>query len=156
VLSEVMTARSGLESFVPEGRALRGVLGDLAVRVGAGGGFTLGLLAALQGHPRSASCPKDELCVGEQISAAVWGIFGPAFAGAFAGLAVSLLVVLLLRRLRTRLYAPRTSPVPQATGRWIRARYAGRCRACSAGVVPGDRVFHDAEARAVTCADCAA
>jgi hypothetical protein len=58
------------------------VVGDLAVRVGAGGGFTLGLLAALQGHPRSAPCPKDELCVGEQISAAVWGVFGPAFAGA--------------------------------------------------------------------------
>lgn len=130
-----------------------GALGDLAVRVGVGGGFTLGLLAALQGHPRAASCPKDELCVGEQISTAVWGIFGPAFAGVFAGLAASLLVVLLLRRLRTRPAAPSASP--QATGRWIRARYAGYCRACSAGVAPGDRVWHDAQARTVTCADCA-
>jgi hypothetical protein len=29
-------------------------LADLVVRVGAGGGFTLGLLAALQGNPRAA------------------------------------------------------------------------------------------------------
>src|SRR3954469_5818732 len=150
----VMPMRAGMAAS-RRNRAI-GTLAELAVRVGAGGGFMLGLFAALQGHPRAAACPKDGLCVGEQISAAGWGIFGPAFAGAFAGLAVSLLVVLLLRRLRTRLYAPRTSPGPRATGRWIRARYAGRCRACSAGVVPADRVFHDAEARAVTCADCAA
>jgi hypothetical protein len=133
-----------------------GACGDLAVRVGAGGGFMLGLFAALQGHPRAAACPKDGLCVGEQISAAVWGIFGPAFAGAFAGLAVSLLVVLLLRRLRTRPAAPSAEPVPRAEGRWICARYSGRCRSCSADVAPGDRVWHDAQARAVTCADCAA
>jgi hypothetical protein len=131
-----------------------GALGDFVVRVGVAGGFTLGLLAALQGHPREASCPKDGLCVGEQMSSAVWGIFGPAFAGAFAGLAASLLVVLLLRRLRTSPAAP--SPPPLATGRWISARYAGYCRSCSASVSPGDRVWHDPEARAVTCADCAA
>jgi hypothetical protein len=133
-----------------------GALGDLAVRVGAGGGFMLGLFAALQGHPRPAPCPKDGLCVGEQISAAVWGIFGPAFAGALAGLGASLLVVLLLRRLRTRPAAPMAAPPRRATGCWIRARYAGRCRSCSAEVAPGDRVWHDPQAQAVTCADCAA
>jgi hypothetical protein len=133
-----------------------GALGDLAIRVGAGGGFAIGLLAALQGHPRAPSCPEDGLCVGEQISAAVWGIFGPAFAGAFAGLVASLLVVLLLRRLRATPAAPPASLVAPAPDRWISARYAGRCRSCSAGVTPGDRVWHDAEARAVTCADCAA
>jgi hypothetical protein len=134
-----------------------GALAEVAVRVGAGGGFMLGLFAALQGHPRAAACPKDGLCVGEQISAAVWGIFGPAFAGAFAGLAASLLVVLLLRRLRTRPAAPSAAPAPapQARGRWIRARYPGRCRSCAAVVAPGDRVRHDPQARAVTCADCA-
>ena len=94
-------------------------LADLVVRVGAGGGFMLGLLAALQGHPRAVSCPKDELCVGDQISAAVWGIFGPAFAGAFAGLAVSLVLVLLLRRLREPPAAPPKPPAAQARLRLI-------------------------------------
>jgi hypothetical protein len=131
-------------------------LAELVVRVGAGGGFMLGLFAALQGHPRAASCPKDELCVGEQINAAVWGIFGPAFAGAFAGLAISLVLVLLLRQLRSRPDAPPVSSAAHVPGRWIRARFSGRCRVCSAPVAPGDRAWHDPVARAVTCADCAA
>src|SRR3954449_6805579 len=83
----VMPMRAGMAAS-RRNRAI-GALADLAVRVGAGGGFILGLFAALQGHPRAAPCPRDGLCVGEQISAAVWGIFGPAFAGAFAGLAAS-------------------------------------------------------------------
>lgn len=40
-------------------------------------------------------------------------------------------------------------------GRWIRARFDGRCRRCNGTVFRGDRVWHDRVQRAVWCAACA-
>ena len=82
------------------GRAI-GALRDLAIRFCVGGGFLLGLLAGLQGRPRSANCAGGEACVGEQFALVMWAVFGPALAGAVAGLGLSLVVVLVLKRLRT-------------------------------------------------------
>ena len=124
-------------------------LGDIAVRVGAGGGFILGAAVGLQGTPRAAGCPAGEVCVGEQFLATIWPVLGPAVAGAAAGLAASLMFVVLLRRLR-----PRGLKSSRPLGRWISARYAGRCRCCSGTVVPGDQVIWDAADRAVICAGC--
>ena len=51
--------------------------------------------------------------------------------------------------------SPRAEPRPGVSGRWIRARYPGRCRRCNRSVEPGDRVLHDRVRRAIWCADCA-
>lgn len=139
-------------AFLMTGRRrnlLINALGDLAVRVCVGGGFILGALAGWQGHPRAASCPRDGVCVGEQLLTTMWSVFAPATVGALAGLAASLVVLLLLRRLRPR----QTSPA-RPLGRWISARHAGRCRRCSRSVEPGDRVIWDATDKAVICATC--
>lgn len=42
-----------------------------------------------------------------------------------------------------------------ASGRWIQARYEGRCRRCNGAVHCGDRVWHDRVQRAVWCGGCA-
>jgi len=126
------------------------VLVDVAVRLGAGGGFLLGALAGFQGRPRAVDCAPGEVCLGEQLVSAVWSVFGPALLGAVVGLLVSLAVVRLLRRLR-----PPVATIASRSGGWTTARYAGRCRRCADTVRPGDRVLWDRDAAAVTCADCA-
>ena len=69
---------------------------ELALRLCVGAGLLLGLLAGLQGHPRAAQCADGDPCVGEQFSAGLWSVFGPALAGAVTGLALGGIVVLLL------------------------------------------------------------
>lgn len=134
----------------PRRNRLIDALGNLAIRVGAGGGFILGALAGWQGQPRAVGCPADDVCVGELLKSTIWAGLVPAAAGAAAGLAASLVVVLVLRRLRRRVAVPE-----HPAGRPISARYAGRCSDCSAGVAVGDRVLHDRATRSVTCAACA-
>lgn len=85
----------------PRDRAIDG-LADLAIRVCVGGGFLLGVLAGMQGHPRAADCADGEPCVGEHFLPAVLSVAVPAAAGAFTGLVLALLVVRGLRRLRAR------------------------------------------------------
>ena len=116
----------------------------------------LGLFAALQGHPRPAPCPKDGLCVGEQVGAAVWSIFGPAFAGAFAGLAAGLLVCCCCGGCER--CPPRLWPHHRGT-----RQAAGSTPATRAAAGPARPTSHRATAsgttrrtRAVSCADCAA
>jgi hypothetical protein len=120
---------------VPARERVIRALSDLAIRLSVAGGFTLGLLAGLQGHSRGAECPKDASCVGEALSSAIWSVFGLAVAGAVAGLLVALLAVLLLRRLRSR--RPALRPIIGRWGAWSTAtvqplvrigRFTGRGR----------------------------
>lgn len=46
------------------------------------------------------------------------------------------------------------SPPGMGGGRWITARYQGRCRRCGQTVYPGDRVKHFAMDRKVACRAC--
>jgi hypothetical protein len=123
---------------------------DLVIKVCVAGGFTLGLLAGLPAHPHTPNCAKDDPCVGKQMSAAVWSVFGPAFAGAFAGLLAALFIVLALRRLRVRPEPARSS----SEGSWINARYAGKCRRCARTTQRGEQVLWHGPGGGVTCAAC--
>ena len=48
--------------------------------------------------------------------------------------------------------APLAAPLPIGVGRWIVARYAGRCATCSSPFRPGDRVRH--RPGRVDCVNC--
>ena len=120
-------------------------LRDLVFRLCAAGGATLGLLAGFERPPAKApDCPRSDPCVAETIGAGMERILVPAGAGLLIGMIVGFFLAQLLRR--------RSSAAER--GRLITARFAGSCRECGLGLVPGDRVLHFRQARAIACESC--
>jgi hypothetical protein len=76
--------------------------------------------------------------------------------GLLTGVAIALFVIRFAvpRKADVR---PVTAPVPSRSageGRWIVARFGGRCAVCSGSIVPGDRVLH--RSRHTVCRTCGA
>jgi hypothetical protein len=115
------------------------------------GGLILGLLDGMARPPGpAAACAAGGKCVADGVLAGMTPILAPCLGGVILGMLVGVLVGRLIRTVG--------ATTPQATsggGRWIRARYAGRCESCAGKVLPGDRVFHSPQRRKVTCPACA-
>jgi len=75
-------------------------------------------------------------CIGTDLEADILSLVIPIGLGLLIGAIVGCLLTLMIpggRRPRSR---------PSARGRWIRARYWGKCRSCGCSVMPGDRIRH--------------
>lgn len=136
---------------------------ELTFTVCVGGGTLIGLLAGLHESGQTPPPPKCTTpiasCVSDGISHGIWTVLTPVFIGALIGMAIAAFLCLTI--LRPQRAGPTRSPVGASAasrfsdGKWIRARYPGRCKRCNASVVAGDKVFHSSSARAVWCASCA-
>lgn len=136
------------------GRELRDIVFRLCT---AGGGF-VGLIWGLH-HPSKpqrvnpAQCsahaahPVAQCMHSIDIAGPIGAVLIPFCIGLLVGALVGLLVVSMIRLGRTPQLGGQSS-----AGRWIRARYAGRCERCGCSVVPGDRIRH--RPGHVFCASC--
>lgn len=75
-----------------------------------------------------------------------------AITGGVVGGAIGVAVVILFG-LRSSPHDAGRSPSNQA-GRWITARFPGRCRRCGGSISTGDRVLHSAREKKVACRAC--
>jgi hypothetical protein len=129
------------------GRGLR----DLVIRgctlIGGFLGFSLALKDYRTRTQRSASmCHPHAIthavvhsvaqCIGTDLGADILSLVLPLGAGLLIGAIVGCLLALMIPSGRR----PRSSS--SASGRWIRARYWGKCRSCGCSVMPGDRIRH--------------
>ena len=135
-------------------------LRDVLFRACSAGGALLGLVYALHHwNSRPAECKggSDALagCASHTLSSGVISFLLPVFVAAIAG---ALIGALLARRIGSR--SPRTPRSRAARrssrsaplvvrddqrgehGRWLAARYPGRCDNCRAKITPGDQIRH--------------
>ena len=133
---------------------------DLVFRVCSGGGVFLGLVYALhhwRAQPADCKGGSDALagCASHTLSAGIISFLVPVFVGAIVG---ALIGVLLATRIRSRPERAARSGSPHGSsrtvppvggddqkgegGRWMAARYPGRCDSCRVKITPGDRIRH--------------
>ena len=132
---------------------------ELTFRVFVGGGALIGLVYGLK-HPAEPGPPPKcttANCVGDTISSSlssgIWAVLGPMLICAGIGLALAFFLSVTVLRPTRR--AQRTTSAPTvADGRWLAARFGGRCSACTRQIRPGDRIFHTKSPRRTYCADC--
>jgi hypothetical protein len=75
-------------------------------------------------------------CIGTDLKADILSLGIPLGLGLLIGAIIGCLLALMIPSGRR----PRSSP--STRGRWIRARYWGKCRSCGCSVMPGDRIRH--------------
>src|SRR4051794_23631111 len=139
-----MQLRNGV-SYVR--RELAGAVFQLCVV----GGLILGLVRGLDHPPRQASpCAGGGKGVTDGVMAGMTPILAPCIAGVLLGTVVGYFFAKLIKSGSAT--ARHTSD--RSGGRWITARYDGRCERCGNRVLPGDRVFHSPHRRKVTCPAC--
>lgn len=139
-------------------RILGSELRDLVVRLcGAGGGF-LGLISGLH-HPSKphqvdpAQCgahaahPVAQCVHSIDFAGPIGAVLIPTCIGMLVGVLIGLLVASMIRLGRPPQLGSRS-----AAGRWMKARYPGKCEHCGCSVVPGDRIRH--RPGHVLCASC--
>jgi hypothetical protein len=144
-------------------REVHGAIREFLVRVLAAVGLVAGLLWALeQPTPTpSAACKQPQAqsiggCFNDTLLSTLipyltaMGI-GIA-AGAVVGFLISALMTGIPRRGRERPPARRAPASSVSRGRWIIARYDGRCASCGSQITVGDRVHH--RPRRTVCAGC--
>ena len=133
---------------------------DLVFRVCSGGGAFLGLVYALHhrtSQPAKCKGGSEALagCASHTLSAGIVSFLVPVFVGAIAG---ALVGALLASRIRSRPHRAARSGPPRSSsrppplvvsddqkgegGRWMAARYPGRCDSCRVKITPGDRIRH--------------
>jgi len=132
---------------------------DLTLRLCTGGGVLLGLLWGFNNPPAPKKPPTCTTanCVGDVVSKSlsdgVWSVLGPALIGGAIGLAVALVIVLTLLRPR-RGGGPSSGRATNLSGRWIQAKYDGRCAGCRRQIRRGDPIFHSPAPRRTLCGAC--
>jgi hypothetical protein len=144
-------------------RVVHGAIREFLVRVLAAVGLVAGLLWALEqpAPTPSAACKQPQArsiggCFNDTLLATLipyltaMGI-GIA-AGALIGFLISALMTGLPRAGRDALSACRAPASSTSSGRWIIARYDGRCASCGSQITAGDRVHH--RPRRTVCARC--
>jgi hypothetical protein len=134
-------------------------LRDLVFRACSAGGGFLGLVYALHHwNSRPADCKggADALagCASHTLTSGVTAFLVPVFIGVIAGALVGALLASRIRSRRSTGASRRSrgsfAPAPlvvaddqkMVSGRWLVARYAGRCDGCRATITPGDRIRH--------------
>jgi hypothetical protein len=129
---------------------------DLVFRVSSGAGGFLGLVYALHHwdtRPLDCSGKAAEFsrCVDHSLASGVLTFLLPVFGGVIAGAIVGALLASRIRsrqpRSTTAMRQRRSSLVVHDDqggmgGRWLLARYQGRCDSCQTKVTPGDRIRH--------------
>lgn len=149
--------RATMASGSQQRRALRRELFDAIVTLAMTGGGMTGFAWAMQ-RPEPeppATCSNAGTTtggIGDCFADSLLASLMPYLAGATLGaIACGLLATLLLRALfgSRRGGAGRQRP----PGRWVTARYHGRCSGCSTSISPGDRIRHSP--RRSLCGACA-
>jgi hypothetical protein len=114
---------------------------------------------ATEVDPASCRVAGNELigtCFSDGVVAAAMPYLIGAGVGALCGALVALVIVRGIRHRRRRRRSRRAAQhdaALTAPGRWIRARYSGRCAGCFAGIAIGDRIRHrPGHARCERCA----
>lgn len=139
--------------------ARRESLTDSLLQGAAGFGAVGGLMWALD-HPATApACPGQPGApangIGQCMTDGMMAVAKPylvgGVCGALIGVGIVLTGLLLFRYMRGPARGGRSdsafasTPPPTATaaaGRWMTARYSGRCARCGGGIAPGDRIRH--------------
>jgi hypothetical protein len=131
---------------------------DLSFRILGGGGLLIGLVYGLKHPPEATPPPKCTTanCVGDVVShsinSGVWAVLGPALICCLIGIAMAFFLSVTVLRPARRTAGATQSVSPQ--GRWMSARFSGRCSACRRQINRGDRIFHSRLPRRTYCADC--
>ncbi len=132
---------------------------DILLQGGMAFGVLGGIMWALDHPAILPECPDrpeaPEAVIGRCMSDGIVAGAKPyligGIAGALIGLVVVLAGILLFRYLRAahrRLhpnpaFAPPAPPVTATgSGRWMNARYPGRCTSCGGDITPGERIRH--------------
>lgn len=117
-------------------------------------GGMVGLSNAQKDLPPPRTCqPPTPECVAQSTMDAPTHQISSVIAGMLVGGAVGFGLALLVRpRRESPSYGSVSAQV--GAGRWITARYPGRCRHCRQTVYPGDRVLHFRAERKVACRAC--
>ena len=142
-------------------RAAHGAVREFLVRVFAAVGVAAGLLWALQrpAPAPSAACKQaGAQSVGSCFNDTLLSTLLPYLTAMVIGLVVGAVIGFLMSALMTgrRQRGQHAAPVPRAPrasdGRWIIARYNGRCASCRSQIAVGDRVHH--RPRHTVCESC--
>ena len=138
---------------------LRAAGRDLVFRVFTAGGVVVGLLYGLNNPPTPNPAPKctTPQCAGDQVSSTlsttIWAYLGPVLICALIGAALALL--LCVTALRPRRADGSAQPLSATVnGRWMSARFDGRCAACRREIHRGDAIFHSRSPRQTLCSSC--
>jgi hypothetical protein len=120
------------------------------------GGF-LGLSLALKDYRTNSQRPRSTChphvithafihsatqCIGTDLQADILSLVLPVGLGLLIGAVVGCLLALMIPIGRRPRISPRPRSSSSSNGRWIRARYWGKCRSCGCSVMPGDRIRH--------------
>lgn len=144
--------------------AVRSAVRELLVRVFAALGVATGLLWAVERPPPAPAkaCEGQRAeTIGSCFAETLVSTLLPYLMAMAIGLAVGVIIGALISVLMTGRGRPRRSESPAHTsrpgaddigGRWIIARYSGRCSSCGSTITAGDRVHH--RPRRTICAGC--
>ena len=144
-------------------RVVHGAIREFLVRVLAAVGLVAGLLWAFEQPTAapSAACKEPEVqSIGGCFNDTLLSTLIPYLTAMGIGVAVGALIGFLISALMTGLPRPgqdalyaRLAPASSmSSGRWIIARYDGRCASCGSQITVGDRVHH--RPRRTVCARC--
>ena len=144
-------------------RAVHGAIREFLVRVLAAVGLVAGLLWALeQPTPTpSAACKQSQVqstggCFNDTLLSTLIPYITAMGIGVAVGALIGFLISVLMtgppRSGRAALPARRATASSMSTGRWIIARYDGRCASCGSQITAGDRVHH--RPRRTVCGRC--
>jgi hypothetical protein len=129
--------------------ALRKLIFNACVLLGLLGGLHAGMT---ERTPRVHCSPAAPQCVSQTALAGPSQMIETVIVGVLIGVAGGAGLALLIP-LRPKRIAAANEALPG--GRWITARYEGRCRRCGQTIYPGDRVMHFRVDRKVACRPCA-
>jgi len=139
-------------------RMLGSELRDLVFRVCSGGGAFAGLMWALKhttATPRHLAVCKPQIgaherlathafgqCLGSSLTSDILAWILPVLVGAGLGAGVGFLLASMVSLGRAGKSSNRVAMTNTAPGRWIKARYPGKCGGCGCSIVRGDRIRH--------------
>lgn len=132
-------------------RVVQGAVREFLVRVFAAVGVATGLVWALQrpAPPPAAACKQAGAqsvgsCFNETLLSTLLLYVAAMGIGLVVGAVIGFLISALLkgRPQRGQHVAPVARTPTASGGRWIIARYDGRCASCRSQIAVGDRVYH--------------
>ena len=131
---------------------LRREINDFVFRLCTCVGLLIGLMVAFDkvDSVKVRTCPKDEICVGQQMADALVPTLGAVLGGAMIGAIVGFVLVAMMCPRR------RVAASTAAMDRKVikDARYAGTCAGCGGTIRPGDPISWEGVTRRAYCAEC--